>query len=283
MSILPTFIIPGAAKAGTTTLHFYLDQHPEILMSRVKEPNVFDYKMEKMVDLRRYDAMFIDYSGEKAVGESSVNYMANPESPAAIKQHIPDVKLIFSLRDPIRRAVSHYWHRINDGSATGPLVIHRNAFPIKYGLYNTHIRRFLELFPRKNIYINIIEEMNQNLDESFTRIFHFLGVDDSFRIVKQMNRNPASRKRSLSMFKFLKNIQRNKKYTKHFPKIIREVGRKLTDNLMEWNLEPFRTPPIEPETERKLAEIFIPEIEGLEELLGREITVWTTKQAIQLP
>ncbi|HDH58428.1 MAG TPA: hypothetical protein ENF16_07445 [Bacteroidetes bacterium] len=285
MPTLPTFIIPGAAKAGTTTLHYCLSQHPEILMSKAKEPNVFEYRKENRIDLKPYDSMFDDYSGEKAIGEASVNYMVKPESVGAIYEHIPDVKLIFSLRDPVKRAVSHYWHRINAGMISESLeeVISkgREAFPIYYGLYSTHIRRFLQFFPRENIFINILEEMNRNWDESFMRIFRFIGVDDSFKVVRGEKRNSASRRRSLAFHRSVEIMRRGHGYKRYIFRPIRETGKKLSEKMLEWNLKPFQTPPTDPDIERRLAEFFIPEIEGLEELMGRQITAWTTRQVLR--
>ena len=286
MPILPTFIIPGAAKAGTTTLYHYLRKHPEIFMSKIKEPNVFMNRRGEPMDIRHYEGMFDEYAGEKTVGEASVNYMVKPESAELIYEHIPDVKLIFSLRDPIKRAISHYWSRTNSrlsmGSMAEVIGQGRDAFPIYYGLYSTHIQRFLEFFPRENIHVNILEEMNQDWDRTFERIFKFLGVSVDFKVEREENKNVAKRRRFFIIHKIIKDLRRGHKYKGIFPRTIRDVGKEITGKIMEWNTESFKAPPVDPDIERRLAEFFIPEIEELEKFLGREIPSWGTKRVLQL-
>ena len=285
---MPTFIIPGAARAGTTTLWYCLDQHPDILMSKPKEPKVFVRKRENKINLKLYNKVFDDYAGEKAIGEASVNYMiSSDETIETIYEHIPDVKIIFSLRDPMKRAVSHYWHRINERRYRGSLeelITQKglNNFPVYYSLYNTHIQRFLKLFPRENIYISILEELNQDWDESFSEIFRFLNVDDNFRAIKHTSINRAYTRRSYPLNRFVRKMLRGYRYKKLIPQPIRDVGKAVTSKILKLNQKPFQAPPISPDVERELAEVFIPEIEGIEKLIGREITVWPTKHVLDI-
>ena len=103
------FII-GAMKAGTTTLHYLLDRHPDIFMSLEKEPQVFSSK-----PLASYDDIFEGYDKQKYMGESSTAYTKLPDEPNIAKQiydYNPDAKLIYLIREPMARAVSHYRHNI---------------------------------------------------------------------------------------------------------------------------------------------------------------------------
>ncbi len=286
--MLPTFIIPGAAKAGTTTLYFCLNQHPDILMSKPKEPNIFIRKQGNRINLKLCNRVFNDYAGEKAIGEAPVNYMiSSDETIEAIYKYIPDIKFIFSFRDPIKRAVSHYWHRINRRINRGSLedIITRkglNGFPVYYSLYNTHIQRFLKFFPLENIYISILEELNKDWDESFSKIFRFLNVDDSFRIIKQTDMNRAYTMKSNLLNQFVNKMQRDHRCKKLIPQPVRNVGKVVSSKILKLNQKTFQAPPISPDIERELAKLFIPEIEGIEELMGREITVWPTKQVLEM-
>ena len=147
--MLPTFIIPGAAKSGSTSLYHNLCQHPDILMSSNKEPNFFLLHWGK--DITFYQQFFSHYSGEKAIGEATVGYMPDTRVPARIYSVLPNVKLIFTLRNPVSRAVSHYVWRVNKGqehrSFDEVLQCGFSEYPILYSLYYTHISRFLEYFP----------------------------------------------------------------------------------------------------------------------------------------
>ncbi len=137
---LPGFFVVGAVKAGTTALHLFLDQHPEIYMSPVKETNFFsqadmhlehfnrDYRHDVNVNLERflegpmtrkihianlsdwnqYQRLFRDASGFKAVGEASNSYLLCPSSAANIAEHCPEARILMMLRNPIERVWSQY-------------------------------------------------------------------------------------------------------------------------------------------------------------------------------
>ncbi len=140
-TVLPDFFIVGAPKAGTTALYYYLDQHPEIYMSPVKEPNYFAFEVrpenlgEDLQDARndqaalreylqgavlekRFGALVTDWAdylklfrnvnGEKAVGEASVTYLWSVTAAPNIRARIPDARIIMILRSPAERAFSQY-------------------------------------------------------------------------------------------------------------------------------------------------------------------------------
>lgn len=141
---LPNFLIIGAQKAGTTALHFYLKQHPQIYMSPVKEPHFFTNEGGKLesqgstseklnlssiadveaywrqnrsscTDIEAYRALFGGVSNETAIGESSTLYLYSSKAPERIQHTIPNVKLIAMLRDPVERAYSAFLYLVRDG------------------------------------------------------------------------------------------------------------------------------------------------------------------------
>src|ERR687894_3261543 len=113
---MPNFFIIGAQKAGTTSLYYYLKQHPQIYMSPRKEPHFFKGMHSELrksgrglppvTDLGDYQALFRGVTDEKAIGEASASYLYSPKAPALIKSSIPDAKLIAVLRNPADRAYS---------------------------------------------------------------------------------------------------------------------------------------------------------------------------------
>jgi len=107
--MLPNFIIIGAQKCGTTSLHHYLDQHDEIVMSKVKELNFFNEELNWSKGLKWYEAHF---QGEgKMRGEASPHYTNYPMSPGVakrMKEIVPDAKIIYLVRDPVERLISAY-------------------------------------------------------------------------------------------------------------------------------------------------------------------------------
>lgn len=148
---LPTFLVVGAVKAGTTALHAYLQQHPEIYMSPVKETNYFsdadmqfsqfsiDYRqdinhnldkylagpMDKKLHIahirtwQQYNQLFKKVRQEKAIGEVSNSYLYCPSTATAIKSKLPDVQIVMILRNPIERLYSQYLMNLKLGKITG--------------------------------------------------------------------------------------------------------------------------------------------------------------------
>lgn len=122
---MPNFLIVGAQKAGTTSLHYYLKQHPQIYMRPRKEPHFFEgmhwdfYRpgriMLAVTDLADYQALFEGVTDEKAIGEASASYLYSPKAPTLIKRSIPDARLIAILRNPPDRAYSNFLHCVRGG------------------------------------------------------------------------------------------------------------------------------------------------------------------------
>ncbi len=111
---LPTFIVAGAPKAGTHSLYDYLRKHPDVFMPSIKEPRFFAFRGVRdrlrypIETLAEYEALFDKVTTETAVGEASSIYMASPVAAERIKALVPEVKLIFSLREPVQRTFSIY-------------------------------------------------------------------------------------------------------------------------------------------------------------------------------
>ena len=108
---MPGLIIPGAMKAGTTSLFRYLEGHPQLAPARCKEVHYFDHHFHRGPDW--YRRQFTPTPGTAPVAariacESSPYYMFEPRVPARVRDLMPDVKLVFLLRDPVERAFSHY-------------------------------------------------------------------------------------------------------------------------------------------------------------------------------
>ena len=113
---LPTFFVIGAPKAGTTSLHTYLDAHPQIQMSAVKEPrfyagpdNGIAYPPDHVADPAAYEALFDPAFPVR--GESSTDYATHPRRtgvPERIKAAVPEARFVYMVRDPIARTVSHH-------------------------------------------------------------------------------------------------------------------------------------------------------------------------------
>lgn len=106
--VVPDFLILGAAKCGTTSLHGWLCQHPQLLMSCPKEPVYFELEYDNGPDFYR-STYFADWDGRRLLGDARTANLFFPWVPARIKESNPDAKLIVLLRNPIERCLAHWW------------------------------------------------------------------------------------------------------------------------------------------------------------------------------
>ena len=204
----PNFIIIGAMKAATTSIYTYLKQHPDIFMTKVKEPMFFnnfnqntDFKVlgnksKKVNSLLDYFSMFGSVKNESAIGEASPAYIYNEKAPYLIKEHLPDVKIIAILRQPTDRAYSNFLHtkradRENVNSFEQAIKIEKERISdnwsplyhyIQKGFYSVQLKRYYNLFPKENIKVYLFEDVVKNPKETLKDIFKFLNVDENIEI-----------------------------------------------------------------------------------------------------
>ena len=189
MTRLPDFLMIGASKAGTSSLHHYLGQHPEISMSWPKETNFFtraDYDDKDALDW--YESCFSDAPGLR--GESSPKYTNFPtfkHVPERISSLIPQVKLIYLVRDPIDRCESHYYHRYFNRSESRGIeqVFSELDDPdeplIAVSKYGMQLEQYLGAFDMAQIMVVDNHDLRVARDETMSAVFAFLGVDPEFR------------------------------------------------------------------------------------------------------
>ena len=190
--MLPNFIILGSQKAGTTSLHRVLKQHPEIFMPEKKELNFFFHDSEYAKGEAYYQAFFAPaLSTAKAIGEASPGYICHPQAPERIHRLVPEAKLIVTVRNPIDRAYSQYWdnRRSLSESMTFPEAI-ETTLEATYqpgklgyfsrGTYLQYIHRYLALFPENSLLVLCFEELRNHPQKFYRRCFKFLGVDPDF-------------------------------------------------------------------------------------------------------
>jgi len=181
---LPNLIIVGGLKCGTTSIHHYLGLHPEIHMSKPKELNFFVEELNWDLGLDWYASRF---DGRCPVrGESSPHYTNLPRFkgvPERIQRNCPDARLIYMVRDPIKRILSHWVHATGAGYETRELVSTLSEPDTSYmhrSMYWMQLQPYLELFDREQIAIVTQEELQTEREETMRRAFAFAGVDETF-------------------------------------------------------------------------------------------------------
>lgn len=186
MPASPTFLVIGAMKAGTYSLHHYLDLHPQIEMShKRKEVNFFvdGFNADRGLDWYRRH-----WRGDTAMrGESSTRYSMRDRYPGVaerIRRTLPDVKLIYVVRDPIRRLLSQYVHDVDDNQESRSfeelLASPTRDRVLNTGCYHYQLAAYLEHFPRKAIHLVCFEDLVADPGATMRPLLRFLGVDADF-------------------------------------------------------------------------------------------------------
>lgn len=170
-----SFVGIGPGKSGSTWLYLALKSHPWICASNVKETNYFNDNYDR--GIKWYHNLFDDCDGRIA-GEISNTYIFSPEVAERIYEYNPDMKIISILRDPVERAVSHYFFLIRNGEKFDGFHDAVNRYPdlLDRGLYYKHLRPFLDRFERENIFIRIFDELKDDSEKFASDVFDFLGV-----------------------------------------------------------------------------------------------------------
>ncbi|HVL89066.1 MAG TPA: sulfotransferase [Actinomycetota bacterium] len=183
---LPTFLIIGAMKCGTTSLYHYLREHPGVFMPEVKAPEFFAGGAHWRRGIDWYRGLFAAAKpGTRALGEASNVYAKYPRYrgvPERIALAVPGVKLIYAIRDPVERIRSHWQTRASEGSERRPL--HEAAFAdpiyLDYSRYAMQIEQYLPVFPREQIMVIRAEDLRDDRIGTLARVYEFIGVDPAF-------------------------------------------------------------------------------------------------------
>jgi hypothetical protein len=181
----PNLFIIGAMKSGTTSLHNYLDMHPEVAMSEEKEPGYFvaELSLERGADW--YAVLFESDSQYRYRGESSTHYTKLPLYRGVaerIFRFAPDARLIYVMRDPFERAVSHYWHAVRDVHHGGELrrmikaVTEQPSDYLAFSDYAMQLEPYIKLFGRDAIFTLTFESLVRDPQAELNRIFEWLGL-----------------------------------------------------------------------------------------------------------
>ncbi len=175
---LPDFIVIGAMRAGTTTLHRLLAAHPQVAMSREKEPDFFVAERNFDRGLDWYRSLF---PREGAVrGETSPNYAKCdifPGVPERISAHLPDVRLVYVLRDPVDRLLSHYRFAAAMGRSIDDDAFAHMVMTSRYAL---QLGRFRDHFASERILVVDFEELRADPIVVLRRIGAFVGIPDGW-------------------------------------------------------------------------------------------------------
>ena len=180
----PNLFVIGAMKSGTSSFHDYLGSHPEIFMSEVKEPCHFVPELRRSQGTDWYLNLFAKGQNCLYRGESSVVYTHLPDHPGVVERieaFAPDAKFIYVMREPVARAVSHYWHCFQSNRVRESRQIldafKTNHIYLDYSDYALQLKPFLERFGPNRVRAITLEELSTDKITVMHSIFRWLNVD----------------------------------------------------------------------------------------------------------
>jgi hypothetical protein len=289
---MPNFLVVGAMKSGTTALYYYLEQHPQIYMSPVKEPNFFCFEGQKnadansITDIETYRSLFKGVSKEKAFGEASHCYLSEPGALKRIKHHVPEARFIAIIRNPVDRAYSHFLHVVRNSiepitdfaqalreEETG--ASRERAFQnyIGIGLYYGQLKRYFDTFGRDRTKVYLYEDLSNAPVDALQDAFRFLEVDDSFVPDVSLQRNVSGHPKYKTLDKFLQRPNPVKRVLKlYLPAGLRWRLSEVFDNLKTRNLT--QPAPLPREVRQRLIEVYQEDVRKLAELIDRDLSGW---------
>jgi len=285
--IKPNFFIIGTFKGGTTSLHQYLSQHPDVFMPGLKETRYFafidsascsdgKYLDEIQYPIRtqeQYLSLFEAADGQKAIGEASPVYLDNPGVAKRIASFDPEAKIIVSLRDPVARAVSGYQMWVRSGKERRPpnLALRPGERWVEGSIYAPKLEKYYEHFPPENIKVILFEDLVKDTTNVVRDLFDFLSVARNYGVNTRSAYNSGGMPRSRVAQNFLYRLKtvsrKNPELAKFAPKWLRRTYHYARTK----NLQPIEIPE---EVERRLAEYFADDAKQVARITGIDTDVW---------
>jgi hypothetical protein len=300
---LPNFLVIGAAKAGTTAIWHYLNQHPQIYMSAHKEPRFFalcgrpvDFcgpgdmtRFRFVTDFDEYERLFDGVDRETAIGEASPWYFYVPSAAPAIKERLPDVKLVVILREPVERAFSNYLHAVAEGLE--PLRTFREAMEAEEeriqagwsprfhykqkGFYHRQLSHYLKYFDREQLRIYLYDDFVEDPAGLLEDLFAFLGVDAGFEVDVTQRHNVSRLPRSGALARILREGNFLTRTVGHL--IPGAFRGKFREKIAAFNEIP--RPVLSSEDRSRFSREYREDVLHLEELIGKSLNRWSSEGA----
>ncbi len=274
--VLPNLIVIGGLKCGTTSLHHYLNLHPEIAMSRPKELNFFVTELNWELGPEWYGSHFDSAAAVR--GETSPHYTDRPRLdgvPERMRSVVPHARLVYMVRAPIGRMLSHYLHNVGGGYETRPLVEalgeERSAY-VDRSRYAFQLDPYLEAFGPERIEIISREELKNDRAETMRRLFTFLGVDPEFSSPQFAREWETGGGKSAARFRLMDRAVRLpglRALDRNFDRLPERLRWRIEKIVHDPGSGPAPKPQLPGEMRDRLTELFRDDVGRLEQIAGR--------------
>lgn len=294
---LPTFLVIGPGKTGTTSLYAYLNQHPQVYMSPKKEPGYFSFgegepalteppRAQFVLSWEAYQKLFDGVTTEKAIGEATPCFFSE-RARIRIHRCLPEVTLISTFRQPVERAYSDYWMHRRLGyeiesdfasayvgytsleSVKGTTGFRRLGF-LGTGAYLTVLQAWVAQFGKEAVHVFLYDDLRDNPVGLMQQIYRIIGVDESFVPDVSEQYNSGYKLRSVLAKRLLAQSRRTAK------KLVPSPLHRRFQGLRKWieSQNRDKIPPLDPELRRELTELQRDDILRLQDYIGRDLSHW---------
>jgi len=269
----PDFIIIGAMKSATSTLHEQLSLQPGFFMSTPKEPNFFSDDPIYDLGIEWYADLFAEAKEDDICGESSTHYTKLPHYPFTIdrmKAYLPSLKLIYVLRHPIERLVSHYIHQWSQNVIKTDINQAIDEFDelINYSRYSMQLIPFIQAYGAENILIVFSEAFRVRPQHELEKVVHFLGYNHAvtwYDDLPEQNVSSQRIRRFNGYDMFINNAALTWLRRNFIPQSLRDA--------VKSQLTLKKRPQIDEQHMLKLTEIFDKDLQKVGKLIGKEINL----------
>lgn len=284
----PDFVLVGPQKCATTWIYECLKEHPEVLVPDRDAVHYFDMNYRKGDEW--YADQFSDYNGEPIVGEATPSYVRCSACPRRIHETVPDAKILFSLRNPVDRAFSHYWHEKEKSKISfefEEVFTNYDLFQnwVETGQYYRHIERYREYFDDDRIGVFFFDDLVASEEAFITDIYRFIGADSAFtpsiigeKVNQAWNRFDSDVLNHLYRRGFDFVLNYGSEGVRNALRPVHEAIQKGRIPLLGGQSEYERG--MDPDTRRRLEEYFISEITALAHDQERDLDHWFEYQEL---
>lgn len=293
----PNFFIVGAPKCATTSMHYYLSQHPNIFMSRPKEPFFFGSDLDshelKTKDKEEYLSFFRGSNAFDFRGESTVWYLYSERAHEEIRSFQPDARLIVMFRNPVdamyamhsqflfsgneplesfEDAVRAEENRKNGGKMDSSVYFPEGLYYSEVYNYTRQIKRYLKTFSRDQIKIILLKDLKEDPDQCYQDVLDFLGAE-SFTPPDFEPYNSNCQLRSPVLREIVKQVPgRTLGALRRFVPV--QSCSEVWQQVKPFLVDQFSRQPLDAEFRQELLEQFEPQIRELEGLIKRDLSHW---------
>ncbi|HEX4820936.1 MAG TPA: sulfotransferase [Acidimicrobiales bacterium] len=271
---LPTFLVIGAMKAGTTSLHAYLGAHPDVFMAEPKELDFFldDGNWRRGVEW--YRGKFTGADGATARGEASPSYTkypAVPHVPERIVGLLPDVRLVYVVRDPIERMRSQWRQNAVYEGETRSVddALLRDPHYLACSRYAFQLDQYTEHFPRDRILVVTSESLRNDRAATVARVLEFIGVEptlDADDLSREAHQSTATRARG-RLGRLARRVPGHAAIARATPRRVLDAWHRTTSHELPGDA-------LAASTRQRLTEQLAPDVVRLRSWLGEDFDGW---------